>query len=845
MAGRTDNRSVGRERRLANSGVFSDRGQDGNKALTDSCQVLGGLILMVEFAGLRGAVAAFAVAIPVFVTAGTQGHAAPDTEGLPLPRVAQADATYHQAPVVLDRCMDSAGLILERPGQRPIGFRIRLHAGSRYSLRRDSWAALGMGVAGETAVEVERDSPSADTAALADDWVIRSQIEIRLVLKDRERQARGKAVVVPLLFRANPPAYMPACAGTASSADRPHHYPTVHLTMRPAPQDLQRAPYTRTREALITLLREQAPNRFRPRDPSPGNWTFSWSALDDAPGRLTYGALVGHALGAATPAFLDSWPGRVEIALDGVGALPDLADLVLEHPGHTSDESTMSRELSVILPPVLIGAAAPEWMKESSGACPGPWYTRSDDDRVLSVSCSRPPPYRVRLGRAAPVSVKGTVLLLDPEVLHLDLPVPLAPGWPHADHGDGQVVLHNLRISDLLAGQARVSMFPDADEDTATWRVCSAGVPADPTLLYERQPAPLLPPCRVLDVPDPSAWRPHRIWGGRGPELRGCLSGSPTGRCVLPADAEPRLTIEWGPGWSPFRVDSPTVLASGITERLRPAWPYAGWAPVRDADGAMLEDIRLTKVRYCTDARATLCCDGDTLPRRAPEGDGPLLPTLAEAGCRADDPLPVFGVATFERFTALPSRMRFNRYWVIGHTEGRPYVLDAAEALKAIPVDVAASLERLGADARAAVFPSLKACRSAGRAAARTADVILETGDRPVSISLPAFAVPLTESGAAGPCVEAGVRGGETPRIVFLLETPDSAAPPAQEPTRTVDATESAGTPADPALAAAAVGDTAVAAPGPPAGDADDDPHAEHGETDGGDDGLSSTDSGP
>jgi len=730
------------------------------------------------FLGLIGrplAVLAFILLIAAVISPGARAASQGDGDGAssrPLP-----DLAYHEAPVSLDTCMDASGLVLARPDQRATGLTIGLHANSPLSLRRKSWSDLGL--APDVAPDDGAPTNAArqhDEAAPAD-WTIRGQIEIRLQVEAPGAGADAQQLV-PLLYRPDPAGYIPACTEEDGRAARPQDYPTVHLTLRPSAHDHLVAPEDRSRSALITRLRESKHNLFVPAENSPEDSLFSWEYLESIDERLTYGTLLARLLPEATPAFLKGWPGRVEVTLDGVAARPDLAAIRLMHEGAPPDEAGRAHDLSVVLPPVLAHVVEPDWLKETGDRCPGPWRPRPGDDRILTTRCSGPPPYDLRIGQARPVTVEGSALLVDPETLVIDLKVPLPPEWAGNARPDRTVSLGAVRASDLLAGRVNLPMFPKADEDTAVATSCRVALKPDPGLINGAVPSPPAPTCRVIPLPAPAAWRPT-VTTGPGPKVLGCLAGSPPGLCVLPSDREADLALDWGLGWQRLPLDDSGGIVTDIWDRLRPRWPYDGWTPVRGADGRTVSEIRLAEVRYCQDVQARDCCKGKTRPKIDPDSGGPLLPTLAEAGCGADALLPVFGVATFATPSTAPGETRFHRYWVIGHRVDRPVTLARDEVLPLLPVDARTTLSALDPGARIAIFGSLRACREVSDPTLAAA--LLEADQPALSISLPAFARYL---GAAddGACVEASIKGGETPQIVFRFPT-DS--PPTEAPDST------------------------------------------------------------
>ncbi|MBF0561618.1 MAG: hypothetical protein HQL37_06260 [Alphaproteobacteria bacterium] len=694
-----------------------------------------------------------------------------------------------RAPIDLQSCQTEKGNTRRR-ALKVLGLIPELHTGHKYSIRMARWYSINSGT------DVDSDA------------TVRAEITFRVVTD---------AGTFPLVLDEADLRYTLACSENQSIAHRPNDYPTILLIPHGSGETDSRLRLAeKLREARrLPFLADTAGSAPAMRPPPPS---------EDLRMRVWISALMA----AGQLAFLSSWPEPVTTSLDDTGNdkgpvtftlshTPQSATRISEHqaeaaavpspppnaqtpaataaplatavkatpatappsPAATGASSGRKQPLVLVIPEALAIQDIAGLLKETRGRCQDRWLAVPDDPRAYQVDCDEPPPYEVQVGHLKPIRITQTSSIVRMDDLVVDMAVPLSEPWPADRFPDRTGHIGPLPLKEFLKSGALLAEFADLPAGDPRATDCVATVPGELGTALRGLPEPLAAPCRLQPLRIPEAWR-QRIGGTAYPLVTGCFGGAPQGgvqengmNCLGPVARELPVRIEFGPGWSPVELPVGAVAAEALAQRLRPLWPYAPQVVMDDQRQGPAGTLEISGLSYCADTRGDACCgDGTFRLNQDPSSDAPLsLPTMAEAGCRPDQPLPHFAIVEFQQTDPGGVRYRFRRYWTISVVAGRPYRIPSSETVRTYPIRIHGDrLARAGEEARVLLFPSLLACQTAN-----PKDEGLDSFPFRGSIlydhriSLPSFAIVRSAQGVVSECAEGVLDPQAPPAATFTL----------------------------------------------------------------------------
>lgn len=585
------------------------------------------------------------------------------------------DETYMTAPVLLDgTCVQQPGheTFGQWPGTGTVdqgisGIRLDLHSGHRHSIRTTSWSRLR----------------NNNLPALDEIGVVRGEIVVSVV---------RDGALHPLVSVVNGPdggqSFLPTCEPRLIADIPPAFYPTMLVELRDGavPRDAHGrtlallAYWLRNRDALpFTHGAEQSPDF-----PLPDGQT------------ITYGDLVASVIAppstVETPhilemPFLAGWDRPLVLRPE----LPDGSNHSLQSArlAHDPDSeaSVFTRRVIVDLDLDLDLNAAQTWLTPDlalkiaaavsfgDGACQvarplsvaGLWFeTRCQPEEIgpLRIGHLVGPEPADRPAAEDALWVQE----LRADALSLDAQVTFGGGT--------QGPLTGIPLPEALAG-ARLTVLDPAIADFAQSTAndglanrCVETVTVTLDALLTGGPLTVNSygsGCSFAALAVPPAWVPVSTGDGRPRLESGCLNTGPLvfdaeGRaaCVRAGTADVSgsagldrspIVVDWGAGWEKVPLSPPEDrrTALDLSDTLRPASPYPHGSPF-DAGDEWVPPYHPRTVQYL-DINGQPVCPAEPFVLDPPSGQSRVvLPTMKEAGCPADAPLPshihtVFSVA--------------------------------------------------------------------------------------------------------------------------------------------------------------------------------------------------------
>jgi hypothetical protein len=687
----------------------------------------------------------------------------------------------------LANCIDSRQRLNPRSKSDFKAIIPELHAGHRFSLRLASWSKINSGVFDENGPDTKR--------------LIRAQITFRLL---------GADGLVPLLYDENGKRYLPACAGEQSAVNHPNNYPTILMTLDEGALSSEKNPVSAEgdfRRRLAQHITRRNPPLFIGDAPGMPDGAMPVPSSMPEP-RIRDWVKAVFATGHA--AFLDGWPSGVVLTLDDASSIGDLSSLRLEHRGSSitdapsmqgvaappssssitgtpapPDAATVNSPPSspqqalkgghfiISVPEIFAGHDLTARIRETGGRCASDWRRVADDSRAYEVECRHPPPYDVAIGQLAAIRSEqaNRIIRIDEMVLLTD--APLTEDWPKTTYPNAKGRIGPLPLKEFLQSGARLPMFDNAPQESASARFCSAKIDGDLSFALDGSASAIPAPCIVKSLALPPAWT-QRVKGAPYPVTSGCFEGGQNGGCLQPPDGNLIVKLDFGPGWELVQMTASQIDSDAVAKELRPVWPYAD-NPVSGPVAANVspDRLELLGVSYCYDARGEHCCAEEARRQEIQflKDRPPLLPSLADAGCRSDHPLPHFAVAEFQRVDPGSLLHRFRRYWTISAVAGRPYSIPRQETIRIFPIRFDADRLPQKRDGwRVSLFSNLLSCqtRDSGSGGLDSFPFTAEgIGGR--QVSLPIFALVAGPDGPVSQCSEGTVRPDASGVVVFSL----------------------------------------------------------------------------